>query len=166
MKTGVYSVHSLRCNAIATANKKYYPPNKKKYDVIKSLSKLLLEISAKSGIISVEQIKGKSRKREIVEMRHFYFARARETTRESFEAIGKAVNRDHASVMHGIKSVNNTFGLRKKYNQFFNKTETPVLVKKIKEPIKEAVEINMQSPFNNIIPANNREHHGYRVHYL
>ena len=82
------------------------------------------------------------------------------------EAIGKVVNRDHASVMHGIKSVNNTFGLRKKYNKFFNKTETPVLVKKIKEPIKEAVEINMQSPFNNIIPANNREHHGYRQHCL
>jgi hypothetical protein len=134
---GTYAKKALQCNAEATANKK-------------------------SGIISVEQIKGKSRKREIVELRHFYFARAREVTNESFEKIGKAVNRDHASVMHGIKSVNNTFGLRKKYNQFFNRVEVPVLVKKMKEePIEP-----MQFPFSNIIPANNREHHGYRVHSL
>ncbi len=48
-----------------------------------------------------------TRKRNYVEARAMYYKIVRDNTRLSLEAIGKTVNRDHASVFYGIKSLSN-----------------------------------------------------------
>ena len=47
-----------------------------------------------------------TRKRQYVEARAIYFKLCREFTQLSLEQIGKSVNRDHASVLHGVRSIN------------------------------------------------------------
>jgi len=49
----------------------------------------------------------KTRKKEYVEARSYFYKLMREHTPYSLEQIGKEVNRDHASVLHGIKSLYN-----------------------------------------------------------
>lgn len=50
-----------------------------------------------------EKLGVKNRKRHIVTLRFIYFKLARQYTNYSFERIGDALAKDHASVMHGIK---------------------------------------------------------------
>ena len=45
----------------------------------------------------------KKRKRELVYSRAVYFKLAREHTKESLHRIGRLVNKDHATALHGIK---------------------------------------------------------------
>jgi len=49
----------------------------------------------------------KTRKRPYVEARAYYYRLMREYTPLSLEQIGKEVHRDHASVLHGMKSLYN-----------------------------------------------------------
>ena len=56
-------------------------------------------ISKTSGIDIAE----KTRRREVVWLRNIYFYFAKKHTKASLEKIGKLVNRDHATVLHGIK---------------------------------------------------------------
>ncbi len=52
-------------------------------------------------------LKRNTRKRNYVEARAIFYKLCREFTKLSLEQIGKQVDRDHASVLHGIKSLNN-----------------------------------------------------------
>ena len=52
-------------------------------------------------------LKRNTRKRNYVEARAIFYKLCREFTKLSLEQIGQQVNRDHASVLHGIKSLNN-----------------------------------------------------------
>ena len=84
-----------------------------------SLENILADISNKERI-PVELLKRKTRKREIVEARQLYFRRAREISGKSFSDIGSLLGLDHATVMAGIKHVNDTKDLTEKYNKYFN----------------------------------------------
>lgn len=55
--------------------------------------------------ISLEEIKSKSRKRPIVLCRDISMYFSRSYTRQPLEVIGKAFNRDHATVIHGIRAI-------------------------------------------------------------
>tara|TARA_R110001592_G_scaffold230717_2_gene487710 strand:- start:654 stop:1109 length:456 start_codon:yes stop_codon:yes gene_type:complete len=57
-----------------------------------------------------------TRKRPYVEARAIYFKLCREFTNFSLEQIGKSVNRDHASVLHGIKSIDTWVEVDKRMN--------------------------------------------------
>ena len=46
-----------------------------------------------------------TRKRKYVEARAMYYRLVRDNTRLSLECIGKTVNRDHASVLHGVNTL-------------------------------------------------------------
>ncbi len=87
---------------------------------------ILDNVSSKSGI-SLEVLKGEVsyngmfRKREVVQYRQFYFKYAKEHTKRSLADIGELVNKDHATVLHGIKTVNNC--LLKEYEVFFGERE-------------------------------------------
>lgn len=70
-----------------------------------TLQSILKDTSRRSRSFSVNEIKSKSRGREIVKYRFFYFKRARLELKESYSKIGKMVNKDHATVMHGIEKV-------------------------------------------------------------
>ena len=55
--------------------------------------------------LSKEDIRIKSRERNIVILRNIYFKIAREQTQIAFSKIAKAVGKDHATVMHSIKRI-------------------------------------------------------------
>ena len=54
------------------------------------------------------ELKGKSRKGEVVVARQFFCALARELTELSYQSIGDYVNRDHATVMHSTRVIDNS----------------------------------------------------------
>jgi len=85
------------------------------------VAKILSEVSSKSGI-PVEDLKRKTRKREIVDMRYVYYRRAKEMTKASLYKIGDLVGKDHASVIHGIKEATTTRQVILKYETIFNET--------------------------------------------
>ncbi len=49
----------------------------------------------------------KTRERNYVEARAMYYKIVRDNTKLSLEVIGKSVNRNHATVLHGIKTLSN-----------------------------------------------------------
>ena len=75
-------------------------------DTIKQIVENYFEIS----------ISRNTRKRQYVEARAIYFKLCREFTQLSLEQIGKSVNRDHASVLHGVKSINTWVQVDKRMN--------------------------------------------------
>lgn len=84
-----------------------------------SLERILYEVSKLTGI-PVEYFRSKTRQRNICEARQIYFKRAREMTCKTLYEIGALVNRDHATVMNGIKIVNDVKELRERYELYFN----------------------------------------------
>ena len=75
-------------------------------DTIKQIVESYFEIS----------ISRNTRKRQYVEARAIYFKLCRIFTQLSLEQIGKSVNRDHASVLHGVKSINTWVQVDKRMN--------------------------------------------------
>ena len=65
----------------------------------------LIEIVCKKTGIDIKDLKGKSRKREIVEARQLAFYILKKNTRLPFAVIGGMLNRDHTTVIHSIKVV-------------------------------------------------------------
>ena len=57
-----------------------------------------------------------TRKRQYVEARAIYYKLCRIFTQLSLEQIGKSVNRDHASVLHGVRSINTWVQVDKRMN--------------------------------------------------
>jgi chromosomal replication initiation ATPase DnaA len=84
------------------------------------LSEILSNVSYITGI-KTDDIKDGTRKREIVEARFFYCYRARRYTKHTFESIGRLINRDHASVLHGIRMVDECKEIKDRYNELFTK---------------------------------------------
>ena len=66
------------------------------------------------------EIKQATRKRNIVDGRFLFFAIARETTDLSLERIGMYLNKDHASVCHGVNMFNDVLVLDKKFKALYN----------------------------------------------
>lgn len=80
-------------------------PDNKRYDcnfTFCDLNSCINFISHKTGL-SIFDIKKKSRKRDLVFARWCYFYLAKKHLKITFEKIGKSVNVNHATVMHGIK---------------------------------------------------------------
>jgi hypothetical protein len=130
--------------------------------------------------ISMELMEYKSRKKEIVFARKCFYMEAKKHTKESLAKIGQAVNKDHATVLHGLKDMENTVGLKDEYEYTMGYKKRPE--KKIIQPPqpvenkailigKSPIKINSEplkkeSKYKDIIPANNQPYHGYRVHQL
>lgn len=68
------------------------------------LNEILKAVSEVTNI-SVQDILSKSRLKETVFARHLYCYFSCEKTRYSLKSIGKLINRDHASVIHGNKRI-------------------------------------------------------------
>jgi len=64
-------------------------------------------------------IRENSRQREIVMARAAFYWLARNTTRFSMKVISDAVGRDHASVIHSLKNINDWIRFDKVFNQRF-----------------------------------------------
>jgi len=80
------------------------------------------EVVAENYDLTLEDIEGKSRKKEIARARHIAVYLARELTDSSFPVLGKEFGgRDHSTVMHSHKKIKNMI------------EETPLLFEEIKE---------------------------------
>lgn len=123
-----------------------------------------------------------TRKRQYVEARAIYFKLCREFTQLSLEQIGKSVNRDHASVLHGVRSINTWVQVDKRMNNNMRilknkivnyqkeKDETVELNESIvlkyiqlKEQVKELQEINknLSTDLNEITEKHNKREKFY-----
>jgi hypothetical protein len=138
------------------------------YDTL-SLTGILKIVSEKTKI-PIEGMVGRDRQREIVEARQYFCKYAREHTKHSLQQIGNIINKDHATFLHGIRTINNVRGLLKEYcNLFgFKLSEEPVIDTPLKVEIRamiqpEPPEEKFVSPFNNH-PKRNEAFSGYRVH--
>ena len=141
-------------------------------DTIKQIVENYFEIS----------ISRNTRKRQYVEARAIYFKLCREFTQLSLEQIGKSVNRDHASVLHGVRSINTWVQVDKRMknsmhilkNKIINyqieKDETVELNESIvlkyiqlKEQVKELQEINknLSTDLNEITEKHNKREKFY-----
>jgi hypothetical protein len=63
------------------------------------------------NVFNIENISRKTRKRNYVYARYVYMYLAREKTRYSLVYIGNYIKLDHATVLHGIKTIQNIFSL-------------------------------------------------------
>ena len=57
------------------------------------------------------QIQEESRRRDVVYSRAIYYKLAKDYSGKSLAKIGKAVNKDHATVIHGLKLFENVINL-------------------------------------------------------
>ena len=78
------------------------------------IKKTVEDIHNETFIEKIEDISVKSRKRPLPDLRFTYFNLCRYFIKElgnpSLALIGKAVDRDHASVLHGLKKFNHLYG--------------------------------------------------------
>lgn len=66
-----------------------------------SIRQCMERIASETGV-SVEEMRGLSRKKHIVHARHAAMYEARSCTGKSLPIIGRAFNRDHTTVINGI----------------------------------------------------------------
>lgn len=81
-----------------------------------------------------------TRKRQYVEARAIYFKLCREFTQLSLEQIGESVNRDHASVLHGVRSINTWVEVDKRMNNSMHILRNKIINYQIEKD--ETVELN------------------------
>ena len=81
-----------------------------------------------------------TRKRQYVEARAIYFKLCREFTQLSLEQIGESVNRDHASVLHGVKSINTWVQVDKRMKNSMHILRNKIINYQIEKD--ETVELN------------------------
>ena len=70
-----------------------------------------LDIASKLSNASVEAMKGRSRKREIVTARFVFYCLARLYTDYGLAAIGSIVGKNHATVLHAINNLSSPYVL-------------------------------------------------------
>jgi len=138
---------------------------------------ILLEVCLKTNF-SIEAMRSKSRKREIVDARYVYYRRCRELTRASLAEIGRPVCRDHATVLHGCTEANNIKAVMDLYNKIYGPEDKPPAEKQlIPLPVsKPVLPFRSQDPREQDIPSGktflntladgdyNRPYSGYTPH--
>lgn len=95
---------------VISTEKKYTPKSK--------LMDILYEVSRETGV-RVGDIQGTMKHRGFVEARQIFCKRAKDKTRSTLDCIGETINKDHATVIHSIRMVEQTRELRDKYDSYF-----------------------------------------------
>lgn len=138
MKTALFLLHKKICNLASKYRFEMSTPGVSKYEPkeIEPLKALVKDISKRTNI-SVRDICSRKHDRAFSEVRQLYFKRAKELfPGASFRSIGEVINRDHATVIYGIKMVKQTKELRDRYNVLFNNGTLP------EPPIEKAFQEN------------------------
>ena len=84
-----------------------------------------------------------NRKQDIVDGRFLFSALARKCTELSLSKIGKYLNKDHATIIHGITQFNNVLVLDEKFKGLYDTYVFNYLVRKVEEQ-GEQEELNKQ----------------------
>lgn len=93
--------------------------------------------------VTVNQFKGKTRKREVVTSRIMFSYFMKKFTTRSLAYIGSRMNRDHATIMNQLKTFNNLIETDKEFKSLFRKIEsavTPDVVYITKDDLEESEE--------------------------
>jgi chromosomal replication initiation ATPase DnaA len=123
-KISPYSFPGIRFNDIP--NSMFKQHREKSF---KDCEKEILQIVAENCGVSVDDIISETRKKEVVDARHIYFASVKLKYRVSLKSIGETVgNRDHTTVIHGIR-------------KFKERYETEELYQKLSDSIFERLGI-------------------------
>jgi hypothetical protein len=77
--------------------------------------KIIAKVVMKPYQVSYDDLKSRSKKRDLVIIRHLIMALARKHTKLPFEDIGAHIGRDHTTAMHACKKVS---GYRDIYPEF------------------------------------------------
>ena len=92
------------------------------------MTKKINSFTIKKAVESVfnTKLSVKTRKRDVIYMRCIYYKLCRDLTFESLNSIGKQVNRDHATVLHGLKTFDNIINefWEKEYFNVYNNLKT------------------------------------------
>lgn len=96
-------------------------------------SSILLAIEELTGI-NERLLKSKTRKREIVEARYIFFKIIRDNTRKSLAVIGEKFRKDHATVLHGLKTHENLMSYPKYKEKYKDILERTIALSRIEEP--------------------------------
>jgi hypothetical protein len=159
-------------------------PKKEPIPIQKSISEIIVFV-AKKEEISGKMLLSKRRFRKNVEARQICFMRLREVTKLTLTEIGSYFNCDHATVLHGIKQVENIKELRDRYDYYFHGGKEPIkpYIKSLKDLVIKKPEAKAQkvkpiedipiepierlqrfvSPYANV-PASGGYFTGYRPH--
>ena len=81
------------------------------------------------------------RKREVVTAKQIYFYLKRERTRESLESIGKYLKKDHATVLYGIRQVNNHMETEKGFKKLVDSLTREIAIEETRINNIDTVEI-------------------------
>lgn len=84
------------------------------------LFKFVHNISCSINNVDYDSSFTKSRVKDIVSARYMTFAAFRERTHMSLSDIGSVFNKDHATVLHGVKQVSNLSETDKLYEKKYN----------------------------------------------
>jgi len=97
----------------------------------RELSNIKADVLRRTKILCI-RFESKSRKTELIRARILYYRLAKEQTKASLSEIGTlAGNKDHATVLHGIKKAFTNEELIRIYNEFINGTSKITLVRKV-----------------------------------
>jgi chromosomal replication initiator protein len=80
--------------------------------------------------INIETLNSKTRKREIVQARQLVMYFAKEYTKSSLAMIGMHCgNKDHATVLHAVRTINNLLETDKQFRGYFKDLDKKIKVK-------------------------------------
>ena len=85
---------------------------------------IILSKISQCCMVTIEDLRGNKRNREIVEARQIFCKLAKIRTKYSLTKIGSAIKRDHATVLHSVRTCNNlietNLNFKNKYNDCEN----------------------------------------------
>ena len=67
--------------------------------------------------VNIEQLQSKWRKREVVEARYFFYYYAKNIESKTLVMLGNATNRDHTTIIHGLRTMENLFETDRAYRE-------------------------------------------------
>ena len=89
------------------------------------------------NFVTNADVKSKNRKRQNVDAKYIYYKISRETTSLSTADIGMYVNRDHASVLHGLKKFKDYYKLDQSFRRTYNRIISLMIDNKFDFSIKD-----------------------------
>lgn len=115
------------------------------------------------------QLNSKTRRKEFVEARAIYYKLLRENTRMSLAAIGKTMNRDHATALHSIRKIEDWLQYDRQLKQDYNTLNArvqhairlnPELFNEVKS-VEEFYEVEykkLEDKYNQVLRNNTKEY--------
>lgn len=91
-----------------------------KFNKSKVTPEMILEVVAKNCNVTIEEILSNTRKRNSVDARHYYCAVLRKQLGYSVTAIGKLVNKDHTTIVHGTQKFYDRCSIDESYKKVYD----------------------------------------------